>query len=133
MKQKTKKRKIVRIYAKEMFKFKEFIKYLFMLILTTIMVIGLLMLDELPPFESWLVLLFYTISLFWMGREIIFRQRALFMFPSLLLLVAFIVPSDVGNLIEASMKVLLVVMIIYILDFLGVLYSVAKFIVDTNK
>ncbi len=102
-----------------------FIVYLFMIFLTSIALIGVSMLDELEPFESLIMILIVVCIGFYILKEVIMRTHFVYVLPGIILFIAIITNSS--ELIGSSVKVLMMVLIFYVLDYNGLITKLIRF------
>ena len=97
-------------------------KYFFLTCLSSMVLLGAIgILPDATLFESWIVLLIWVITIFYVAREVIFKMSPLYALPTLVLLVALI--SKRADLILDSTIVFIGALIIVVLDQQGLVYN----------
>ncbi len=96
---------------------RSYLRFLFILIFSLILLAGRNLIKELDPFQSWLVLLIVVSGTFWIGRAIIYRDDWKSSIPSLFCFAGLV--SGNPNLFGYSTIIMTGIVILIGIDIMG--------------
>ena len=106
--------------------------YFFMFFLTSIALVGWELIEETTPaFESWIILLVIVSIAFWIIKECFLRIHWIYMPSGIILFVAIL--TQESDLMGTSIAVLGWILILYVLDYFGLLTRFIRFMNELIK